>query len=279
MSKNYFNRLSLGGVIITLGIIYGDIGTSPMYVMDAIIGNREITETLVLGAASLIFWTLTILTTIKYVVLTLTADNDGEGGVFSLFALVRKYSKNLVLITIIGAVSLLDDGILTPPISISSAVEGLHELKGIGHFFEPGKFITVIIIIAIISTVFYLQRFGTTVIGKMFGPMMLIWFLMILILGLNELIEYPWVLKALNPIYAFRLLFQYEHGWLILGGVFLCTTGAEALYSDLGHCGIKNIRASWFFVKICLVVNYFGQAAYLLNNGSSYLNEKVPFSA
>lgn len=277
MSKNYFNRLSLGGVIITLGIIYGDIGTSPMYVMDAIIGNREITETLVLGAASLIFWTLTILTTIKYVVLTLTADNDGEGGVFSLFALVRKYSKNLVLITIIGAVSLLDDGILTPPISISSAVEGLHELKGIGHFFEPGKFITVIIIIAIISTVFYLQRFGTTVIGKMFGPMMLIWFLMILILGLNELIEYPWVLKALNPIYAFRLLFQYEHGWLILGGVFLCTTGAEALYSDLGHCGIKNIRASWFFVKICLVVNYFGQAAYLLNNGSSYLNEKVPF--
>ena len=277
MSKNYFNRLSLGGVIITLGIIYGDIGTSPMYVMDAIIGKREITETLVLGAASLVFWTLTILTTVKYVVLTLTADNNGEGGVFSLFALVRKYSKRLVIITIIGAVTLLDDGILTPPISISSAVEGLHQIEGIGQYFQPGMFTTVIIIIAIISLVFYLQRFGTTVIGKMFGPMMLVWFTMILILGLRELIQYPWVLKALNPIYAFRLLFQYEHGWLILGGVFLCTTGAEALYSDLGHCGIKNIRASWVFVKICLVVNYFGQAAYLLNSGSKFLDGHVPF--
>jgi KUP system potassium uptake protein len=277
MSKNYLNRLSLGGVIITLGIIYGDIGTSPMYVMNAIIGNREITETLVLGAASLIFWTLTILTTVKYVVLTLTADNDGEGGVFSLFALVRKHSKKLVVITIIGAVALLDDGILTPPISISAAVEGLNQLQGIGQYFQPGMFTTVILIIAIISVVFYLQRFGTTVIGKMFGPIMAIWFVMILILGLRELIQYPWVLKAINPVYAFRLLFLHEHGWLILGGVFLCTTGAEALYSDLGHCGIKNIRTSWVFVKICLVVNYFGQAAFLLHNGSRFLDGHVPF--
>lgn len=277
MSKNYLNRLSLGGVIITLGIIYGDIGTSPMYVMNAIIGNREITETLVLGAASLIFWTLTILTTVKYVVLTLTADNDGEGGVFSLFALVRKHSKKLVVITIIGAVALLDDGILTPPISISAAVEGLNQLQGIGQYFQPGMFTTVILIIAIISVVFYIQRFGTTVIGKMFGPIMAIWFVMILILGLRELIQYPWVLKAINPVYAFRLLFLHEHGWLILGGVFLCTTGAEALYSDLGHCGIKNIRTSWVFVKICLVVNYFGQAAFLLHNGSRFLDGHVPF--
>lgn len=277
MSKNYLNRLSLGGVIITLGIIYGDIGTSPMYVMNAIIGNREITETLVLGAASLIFWTLTILTTVKYVVLTLTADNDGEGGVFSLFALVRKHSKKLVVITIIGAVALLDDGILTPPISISAAVEGLNQLQGIGQYFQPGMFTTVILIIAIISVVFYLQRFGTTVIGKMFGPIMAIWFVMILILGLRELIQYPWVLKAINPVYAFRLLFLHEYGWLILGGVFLCTTGAEALYSDLGHCGIKNIRTSWVFVKICLVVNYFGQAAFLLHNGSRFLDGHVPF--
>ena len=277
MSKNYLNRLSLGGVIITLGIIYGDIGTSPMYVMNAIIGNREITETLVLGAASLIFWTLTILTTVKYVVLTLTADNDGEGGVFSLFALVRKHSKKLVVITIIGAVALLDDGILTPPISISAAVEGLNQLQGIGQYFQPGMFTTVILIIAIISVVFYLQRFGTTVIGKMFGPIMAIWFVMILILGLRELIQYPWVLKAINPVYAFRLLFLHEYGWLILGGVFLCTTGAEALYSDLGHCGIKNIRTSWMFVKICLVVNYFGQAAFLLHNGSRFLDGHVPF--
>ena len=277
MSKNFLNRLSLGGVIITLGIIYGDIGTSPMYVMNAIIGNREITETLVLGAASLIFWTLTILTTVKYVVLTLTADNDGEGGVFSLFALVRKHSKKLVVITIIGAVALLDDGILTPPISISAAVEGLNQLQGIGQYFQPGMFTTVILIIAIISVVFYLQRFGTTVIGKMFGPIMAIWFVMILILGLRELIQYPWVLKAINPVYAFRLLFLHEHGWLILGGVFLCTTGAEALYSDLGHCGIKNIRTSWVFVKICLVVNYFGQAAFLLHNGSRFLDGHVPF--
>jgi len=277
MSKNYLNRLSLGGVIITLGIIYGDIGTSPMYVMNAIIGNREITETLVLGAASLIFWTLTILTTVKYVVLTLTADNDGEGGVFSLFALVRKHSKKLVVITIIGAVALLDDGILTPPISISAAVEGLNQLQGIGQYFQPGMFTTVILIIAIISVVFYLQRFGTTVIGKMFGPIMAIWFVMILILGLRELIQYPWVLKAINPVYAFRLLFLHEYGWLILGGVFLCTTGAEALYSDLGHCGIKNIRTSWVFVKICLVVNYFGQAAFLLHNSSRFLDGHVPF--
>ena len=277
MSKDNLNRLSLGGVIITLGIIYGDIGTSPIYVMNAIIGTRKITEPLVLGAVSLVFWTLTILTTIKYVVLTLTADNDGEGGVFSLFALVRKHSKKLFVITIIGAVALLDDGFLTPPISISSAVEGLNQIQGIGQYFKPGKFPTVILIIAIISVVFYLQRFGTTVIGKMFGPIMAIWFMMILILGLRELIQYPWVLKALNPVYAFRLLFQHENGWLILGGVFLCTTGAEALYSDLGHCGIKNIRASWVFVKICLVVNYFGQAAYLLNNGSRFLDGHVPF--
>jgi KUP system potassium uptake protein len=277
MSKINFKKLTLGGVIITLGIIYGDIGTSPMYVMDAIIGKREITETLVLGATSLVFWTLTLLTTIKYVVLTLSADNNGEGGVFSLFALVRKYSKGLVLVTIIGAVTLLDDGILTPPISISSAVEGLHQIKGIGQYFQPGSFTTIIIILGIISMVFYLQRFGTTVIGKMFGPIMLIWFLMILVLGLKELLLYPSVLKALNPVYALRLLLHYEHGWLILGGVFLCTTGAEALYSDLGHCGIKNIRASWVFVKICLVINYFGQAAYLLNNGSTFLNGHVPF--
>jgi KUP system potassium uptake protein len=277
MSKNYFNKLTLGGVIITLGIIYGDIGTSPLYVMTAIIGKREITETLALGAASLIFWTLTILTTFKYVLLTLTADNNGEGGVFSLFALVRKYSKRLVLVTILGAVSLLDDGILTPPISISSAVEGLHQIKGIGEYFEPGSFTTMLIILGIISLVFYLQRFGTTTIGKMFGPVMVVWFSMIFILGFKELIQFPWVLKAINPIYALRLLFQYEHGWLILGGVFLCTTGAEALYSDLGHCGIKNIRTSWIFVKICLLVNYFGQTAYLLNNGSTFLNGKVPF--
>lgn len=277
MSNNHLNKLTLAGVLITLGVIYGDIGTSPMYVMDAIIGKREITEILVMGSVSLVFWTLTILTTFKYVVLTLSADNNGEGGVFSLFALVRKYSKRLVLVTIIGAVTLLDDGILTPAISVSSAVEGLDQIKGIGDYFQPGMFTTIIIIIGIISTVFYLQRFGTTVIGKMFGPMMLIWFLMILMLGLKELIQYPMVLKALNPMYAFKLLVQYEHGWLILGGVFLCTTGGEALYSDLGHCGIKNIRASWVFVKICLVVNYLGQAAYLLNNGSSYLNGRVPF--
>lgn len=277
MAKNYFSRLTFGGVVITLGIVFGDIGTSPMYVMNAIIGKKQISDTLVLGAASLIFWTLTILTTFKYVILTLSADNNGEGGVFSLFALVRKYSKWLVYITIIGAVCLLTDGILTPPISISSAVEGLHQIDSIGSYFKPGMITNTFIIIAVISVIFYLQRYGTSLIGKMFGPIMLIWFLMIFFLGVTEIIQNPLVLKALNPYYAIKLLFENEQGWMIMGGVFLCTTGAEALYSDLGHCGIKNIRAAWLFVKSCLIVNYFGQAAFLLNQASTHLDGQVPF--
>lgn len=275
--SNSLSRVTTGSLLIALGIIYGDIGTSPLYVLRSIIGEKTIDETLVLGGVSLVFWTLTFQTTLKYVWLTLRADNQGEGGVFSLYALVRRYSKGLVIFTILGATTLLADGIITPPISVSSAIEGLSAVKGLENIFVPGNQLTVGIIIAIISGLFFFQRFGTQVIGKSFGPIMLIWFSMLLILGLNELRHYPEVLKAVNPYYGYQLLMHYPHGFWILGAVFLCTTGAEALYSDLGHCGKQNIRITWGFVKICLVINYMGQAAWVLHMGADHLNGANPF--
>jgi KUP system potassium uptake protein len=254
--RSSHHNLSVAGLLITLGIIFGDIGTSPLYVMQAIVGERHISDLLIYGGLSCIFWTLTIQTTIKYVVLVLRADNNGEGGTFSLYALVRKRGKWLVFPAIIGGASLLADCIITPAITVSSAVEGLKTLNE--------NINTIPIIIAIISVIFLIQIMGTQRVGVSYGPMMLIWFGMLAVLGTLQLIQNPIILKAINPYYAIKFLTQYPKGFWLLGAVFLCSTGAEGLYSDLGHCGRKNIRVSWMFVKVCLILNYFGQGAYLM---------------
>lgn len=250
-------KVSAAGLIVALGIIYGDIGTSPLYVFSAIAGQRVITEELVLGGLSCIFWTLTLITSIKYVTVTLKADNHGEGGIFSLYTLVRRRSRWLIIPAVVGGCALLADGMITPPISVSSAVEGLEALV-------PG-IPTVKIVVVILSALFLFQQFGTNIVGRWFGPIMLVWFFMIAVFGFAHLVKNPTVVKALNPWYAYNLLMNYPKGFWLLGAVFLCTTGAEALYTDLGHCGIKNIRSSWSFVKLTLLLNYFGQAAFLLS--------------
>lgn len=262
MSKN-LNKVTSAGLIIALGIIYGDIGTSPLYVLNEIIHGKVISEALILGSLSCVIWTLTLQTTIKYVILTLKADNKGEGGIFSLYALVRRRKKWLVVPAMIGGAALLADGIITPPISITSAIEGLRQLPSLSHIQTS----TIVgIVIAIISLIFFMQQFGTASIGKMFGPIMLIWFGMLAVLGAIHLLDDIAIFKAFNPYYAFELLTMYPKGFWLLGAVFLCTTGAEALYSDLGHCGKGNIRISWMFVKCCLILNYLGQGAWLLAN-------------
>jgi KUP system potassium uptake protein len=264
----HLNKVTIASLLVALGIIYGDIGTSPLYVLKAIIGERKIDETLVYGGVSLVIWTLVFQTTVKYIWLTLRADNQGEGGVFSLFALVRRYSKHLVIPTILGATTLLADGIITPPISVASAIEGLNSVNGLENTIVAGNALTIGIVIAIISALFFFQRFGTQLIGKAFGPIMAIWFSMLLVVGLAEVFHYPSVLKAFSPHYGYNLLVHYPQGFWLLGAVFLCTTGAEALYSDLGHCGIKNIRITWIFVKLSLVINYLGQTAWVINQTS-----------
>lgn len=271
------NRVTIASVLVAMGIIYGDIGTSPLYVIKAIAGDRVITPALIYGGVSCIFWTLCIQTTIKYIWLTLKADNDGEGGIFSLYALVKRYGKYLVIPTILGATTLLADGIITPPISVASAVEGLNGVSGLETIIVPGNTLTIGIVIGILSLLFFFQRFGTQVIGKTFGPVMLLWFSMIALLGIYAITKYPAVLQAVNPIYAWDLLRNYPEGFWLLGAVFLCTTGAEALYSDLGHCGIKNIRISWGLVKLALLCSYFGQAAWIMQEAGSVLGNRNPF--
>jgi KUP system potassium uptake protein len=270
MNKSTVQKVTAASLLVALGIIYGDIGTSPLYVMKAIIGQREISKLLVYGGISCIFWTLTFQTTFKYVLLTLSADNHGEGGVFSLYALVKRFGKGkLVIPTILGATTLLADGIITPPISVASAVEGLGDVV-------PNIPILPIVIV-ILSGLFFFQRFGTQKVGFFFGPAMVVWFSMLFVLGFVQILEHPAILTALNPLYAYELLVEYPHGFWLLGAVFLCTTGAEALYSDLGHCGKRNIRATWIFVKIALVVNYLGQASWLMNQSNHFLEGKNPF--
>lgn len=271
------NRITIASLLVAMGIIYGDIGTSPLYALKAVIGERSINNVLVYGGVSCIFWTLVFQTTIKYILLTLRADNQGEGGVFSLYALVKRYGKWLVIPTILGATTLLADGIITPPISVASAIEGLNTVKGLENIIVPGNTLTVGIVIAILSALFFFQRFGTQIIGRSFGPIMAIWFSMLLIVGMSQIIRYPEVLHALNPQYGYELLTQYPNGFWLLGAVFLCTTGAEALYSDLGHCGRKNIRITWIFVKLSLVACYLGQAAWIMHSGTTHLNGANPF--
>lgn len=271
------DKISFAGLLVTLGIIYGDIGTSPLYVFRSIVGDRKITEELVYGGISCVIWTLTLQTTFKYVFLTLRADNRGEGGIFSLYALVRRYAKWLYIPAIIGAATLLADGIITPPISVASAIEGLGGVKSLEKIIVPGNNLTVGIVIAIISLLFFFQRFGTKIVGFSFGPIMLVWFTMIMVLGGVQILHLPAILKAINPYYGIELLINYPQGFWLLGAVFLCTTGAEALYSDLGHCGRKNIQISWIFVKITLVINYMGQGAWLLAQHSDTLGNLNPF--
>ena len=277
-SKHSHTAITGAGLLIALGIIYGDIGTSPLYVMSSILKSGTVPDMidphLVLGGISCVIWTLTLQTTIKYVLLTLNADNNGEGGIFSLYALVRRRGAWLSAVAIIGGAALLADGVITPPISVSSAIEGLKAVY-------PGltQDAVVYIVIGIIAGLFLLQSFGTQIVGKAFGPIMLLWFTMLGVLGTVWIIENPVILKAFNPYYAYDLLVRYPGGFWLLGSVFLCTTGAEALYSDLGHCGKGNIRISWTFVKTALVLNYLGQGAWLLEHQGQMLEGKNPFFA
>lgn len=272
MSKN-FNKVTGAGLLIALGIIYGDIGTSPLYVFSAIINGRVISEDLILGGISCIFWTLTLQTTFKYVILTLRADNRGEGGIFSLYTLVRRRKKWLVAPAMIGGAALLSEGIITPPISVTAAIEGLKQLPRFAHIKEMQ---IVYIVLVILVFLFFMQQFGTASIGKMFGPIMFIWFGMLAALGVYNMAGNWSVLKALSPHYAINLLANYPGGFWLLGAVFLCTTGAEALYSDLGHCGRKNIRITWIWVKLSLILNYLGVGAFLLqHNGKLFANASL----
>lgn len=263
MSSHAHSRATAAGLLVALGIIYGDIGTSPLYVLNAITNGKVVSQELIVGVLSCIIWTLTLQTTIKYVILTLNADNKGEGGVFSLFALVRRRRKWLITAAMIGGAALLADGMITPPITVTSAIEGLKLVPAIGHISQNS---IVAIVIAILFVLFFIQQFGTAFIGRFFGPVMVVWFVMIGLLGIVHFSDDVSVFKALNPYHAIHLLATYPQGFYILGGVFLCTTGAEALYSDLGHCGKWNIRYSWVFVKTCLVLNYLGQGAWLLSH-------------
>ena len=255
MKEINIKKISAAGVLIALGIVFGDLGTSPLYTFKAIIGTRVITETLILGSVSAIFWTLTFQTTIKYVLITMRADNNGEGGIFSLFALIRKQAKWVIWPAIIGGSFMMADSLITPPISVTSAIEGLKDI----YPTLPIIPITIIILIAL----FVFQQSGTGSIGKFFGPAMVLWFVMIAVLGFNFLVKDPSVLRAINPIYTYRLIMECPGGFWVLGGVFLCCTGAEALYADMGHVGRKNIQLAWIFIKISLVLCYFGEAALL----------------
>lgn len=261
------------GLLVAMGIVFGDIGTSPLYVMKAITGvNPGYDADYIIGAVSCVIWTLTLQTTMKYVFLALRADNKGEGGIMALFALLRKRpEKWLYVAAAVGASALIADGVITPAITVTSAIEGLRMVS-------PG--IPVLpLAIAIIITIFIVQQAGTGKIGRCFGPFMLLWFLMLGILGAANVGMYTAVFKAFNPWYAIRLLVSNPGWFLVLGAVFLCTTGAEALYSDLGHCGRKNISVSWIFVKLMLILNYLGQGAWLVANMDTPLDGMNPFYA
>lgn len=273
---NKLHKLSAAGVLITLGIIYGDIGTSPLYVMRAISENHVLSKELIYGGVSCVFWTLMLITTFKYVYLALNNDNKGEGGIFALYALLRRYKiKWAIVPALIGCAALIADGFITPPFSISAAVEGLNRLP-----YVEGNINTIPIVITILTGLFVFQQFGTKAVGSFFGPIMTIWFIMLGTLGVLHIIKNPAVFEALNPIYAINLIFSYDNGkgfWL-LGAVFLCTTGAEAMYSDLGHCGKRNIRVGWIFVVTMLMLNYLGQASYLLTReGEQLIHGESPF--
>lgn len=259
-SQADIKKLSFAGLIVTLGIVFGDLGTSPLYVMKAIIrGGTEFNELLIYGSLSCIFWTLTLQTTTKYILIALNADNKGEGGIMALFALMKRKSSWAAILTMVGGSALLADGVITPAITVTSSIEGL-------RIFNP-EIPVVFIVLFLFVILFVIQQFGTNIIGNSYGPIMVLWFSMLGIIGFVNLVQHTDILKSVNPAYAARFLREYPGGFILLGAVFLCTTGAEALYADLGHCGKTNIRISWIFVKITLLLNYFGQGAWLMANG------------
>lgn len=269
--KSHVKKLSAAGLLVAMGVVYGDIGTSPLYVMKAILmengGLSSVTNDFVIGVVSLVFWTVMLLTTVKYVIIALNADNHGEGGIFSLYTLVRKGGKYLIIPAMIGGAALLADGVLTPAVTVTTAIEGLRGIPSFYDRFGNNQNIIVIITLLILLFLFLIQRFGTDFVGKAFGPIMLLWFTF---LGVMGLINIPYdfsVIRALNPYYAIHLLFNPENkmGVFILGSIFLATTGAEALYSDMGHVGKKNIRFSWPYIFVCLMLNYAGQAAWIIH--------------
>jgi KUP system potassium uptake protein len=265
-------KLSVAGALITMGIVFGDLGTSPLYTMRAIItgGAENINELLIYGGLSCVFWTLTLSTTVKYIIITLRADNNGEGGIFALYALIKQKGSWAAILTMIGGAALLADGVITPAITVTSSVEGL-------KLYNPDIPVVPIVLI-ILAALFFIQQFGTNFIGSSFGPIMVIWFVTIGTLGFSQIILHPGIIKAVNPVYAIKFLTEYPGGFILLGAVFIATTGAEALYADLGHCGRSNIRISWIFVKSALLLNYFGQGAWLMNNMDSAVNSN-PFFA
>jgi KUP system potassium uptake protein len=262
-------KFGLIGIVITMGIVYGDIGTSPLYVMNALIDGTRLTHDFIIGAISCVIWTLTFQTTIKYVLITLKADNKGEGGILALYALQRKRKKFLYIFAMIGGAALLADGVITPAITITSAVEGLRNINP--------QIPVIPIVLGIFAILFFSQQFGTNILGKSFGPIMFIWFSVIGILGFTQILNYPAILEAFNPYYVYIFLSKFPGALILLGAVFLCTTGAEALYSDLGHCGYKNIKISWMFVKATLILNYLGQGAWILTNPNMVTASTNPF--
>ena len=269
-STTSLTRATPAGTLIALGIVYGDIGTSPLYTVRGVFASRPVTEEVVLGTISCIIWTLTLLTTVKYVLIALKADNHGEGGILALYARLRRLKVRwLYLPAIVGAAALLADGIITPPISVSSAIEGL-------RIFNP-QLNTVPIVLAILVGLFALQQFGTAIIGRFFGPVMVVFFAMLGVLGVMHLVHEPSILRALNPWYAVHLVTRVPGAFWLLGSIFLCSTGAEALYADMGHVGRPNIYVSWTFVKTCLLLNYLGQDAWLLQHLGPALGEKNLF--
>ena len=275
-------KLSMGMFLVALGIVYGDIGTSPMYVMKSIIeGNGGIAfvdQEFIVGSLSLVIWTITLLTTVKHVLIALRADNHGEGGIFALYSLVRHCGKWLIVPTMIGGCTMLADGVLTPAVTVTTAVEGLRSIEVVNDLLGSGQLIVVIITLAIVSSLFMIQRSGTSSIGKLFGPVMVVWFLFLGVTGLWLTLGDLSILRALNPIYALHILISPDNkeGLMILGSVFLCTTGAEALYTDMGHVGRNNIFVSWPFVKICLILNYMGQCVWIIHNQGNPAIQALP---
>ena len=274
-------KVSFGMFLVALGIVYGDIGTSPMYVMKSIIegngGLAYVDREFIVGSLSLVIWTITLLTTIKHVLIALRADNHGEGGIFALYSLVRHCGKWLIIPTMIGGCTMLADGVLTPAVTVTTAVEGLRSIDAVDDFLGSGQFVVVVITLAIISTLFMIQKSGTSSIGKMFGPVMVVWFLFLGVTGLWLTLGDLSILRALNPVHALQILFSPDNkeGLMILGSVFLCTTGAEALYTDMGHVGRNNIFISWPFVKLCLILNYMGQCVWIIHNQTNPVLQAV----
>ena len=272
LDKKQRQGFRFGLFLVTIGIVYGDIGTSPMYVMKSILegngGIGQVDQSFIIGSLSLVIWTITLLTTIKYVLIAMKADNHGEGGIFSLYSLVKDCGKWLIFPAMLGGAALLADGVLTPAVTVTTAVEGLRSIELMDRFLGNGQWKVVIITLVIISALFSVQHAGTSKIGKAFGPVMLLWFLFLGITGLSHIVSLPVVLKAFNPLYAVQVLLSPNNklGFMILGSVFLATTGAEALYSDMGHVGEWNIYYSWPFVKLCLILNYLGQGAWIIQN-------------